>query len=170
MFTFQLPNKVASLLVVRVSREGDVLDLAVERELLSVHGSDILRIRQDVLGERSLDTVASHDAAVLLLRTPGLEQLPGQTALHHAGAGQDHARTDVLELIDPLEVGDVAELEGIVDGDLAPDLLVHGGDGHTFLGEHTGVVDGDIVQLCLWVRRPVLLEDQEKLLGAALIK
>ena len=42
--------------------------------------------------------------------------------------GQYNARSDVLEMIDPLQVGDVLEHEGVVDGDLPPDPLVHGVD------------------------------------------
>ena len=42
--------------------------------------------------------------------------------------GQNDTGTDVLEMIDPLQVGDVLEHEGVVDGDLPPDPLVHGVD------------------------------------------
>ena len=60
--------------------------------------------------------------------------LPRQPTLHHARTCKDNTRPDVVEVIDPLQVGDVLEHEGIVDGDLAPNPLVHRVD--------EGLVDG----------------------------
>ena len=71
-------------------------------------------------------------------------------------------------MVDALEVADVLEDEGVVDGDLAPDLLVHGVDeglvdGHALLGQGRRVVYGDLVEL--GVRGPVLVEDEQELLS-----
>ena len=82
--------------------------------------------------------------------------------------GQDDAGPDVVKVVDSLEVADVLEDEGVVNGDLAPDLLVHGVDeglvdGHALLGKRGGVVDGDVHKVGM--SRPVLVQDEEELLG-----
>ena len=76
-------------------------------------------------------------------------------------------------MVDPLQVGDVLEHKRIVDGDLATDPLVHRVDeglvdGHALFGEGGGVVDGDVHQVR--VRRPVLVQDQQQLLGPDIIQ
>ena len=73
-------------------------------------------------------------------------------------------------MVDALEVADVLEHEGVVHGDLPPDLLVHGiderlVDGHALLGQRRRVVDRDLVELR--VRSPVFVEDEEQLLRPA---
>ena len=81
-------DEARGLLVVRVRGEADVLHLQVEGQLLAVHGGDLLGVREDELGQGPRHAVARHDAAVLLVRAPRLEQLPRQAGLHHAGARQ----------------------------------------------------------------------------------
>jgi hypothetical protein len=45
-------------------------NLHLERQLLSVHGRDFFRLRQDVLGQGALHAVAGHDASVLGVGAP----------------------------------------------------------------------------------------------------
>lgn len=57
-----------------------------------------------------------------------------------------------MKCFSDLEIGNVLEYEGIVDGDLSADLVVHRVDvglvhGHAFLGQGGGVVDRDVVEL-----------------------
>lgn len=104
------------------------------------------------------------------MAAPGFEEFATETGLHHAGCGHDDAWTDVLKVVDALEVADVLEDEGIVDGNLPLDATVHGADvrlvdGHALLGERGGVVDGNVVKF--GVLRPVFVQDEQEFLGSA---
>lgn len=46
-----------------------------------------------------MTSLTSNDDAVLGVGAPGLEQLPGQPGLHHAGGRHDHAWADVFEVV-----------------------------------------------------------------------
>ena len=78
--TVQLDKKKCVIpkysLIVCVRREGNVVDLHLERQLLAAHRCDLLGFREDHLSEGALDTVAGHNAAVLGVRAPVLEELP----------------------------------------------------------------------------------------------
>ena len=71
-------------LIVCVRREGNVVDLHLERQLLAAHRCDLLGFREDHLSEGALDAVAGHDATVLGVCAPVLKELSRQAALHHA--------------------------------------------------------------------------------------
>ncbi|KAF3835833.1 hypothetical protein F7725_028391 [Dissostichus mawsoni] len=151
-------DELAGLLVVCVSGEGDVVDGHLERKLLTRHRADLIGLRHDYLSERPLHAVPGDDHSVPLVGAPALEQLAGQTTLHHAGGRHHHAGPDVA---------DVLEHEGVVDVDGLADLVVHGVDvglihGHALPGQRGGVVDGDIMELRVVL--PVL--DEQQLLGA----
>ena len=58
--------------------------------------------RHTHLSQCSLHAVAGNDDPVPLVGAPGLEQLPGEAALHHPGAGHDHTGTNVIKVLDIL--------------------------------------------------------------------
>ncbi|KAL2256332.1 hypothetical protein VTK26DRAFT_1826 [Humicola hyalothermophila] len=145
---------------------------------------DLLRLLHDLLGHGALDTVAGDDDAVLLARGPPLEELATDAVLQHTRASKHDAATDVLEAVEALERTDELEVPGpslarAVSGRLGLghslaeetlDVVVHGTDvrlvdQHTLAGEVTGVVDG--VFLVLLVLGPVLVENEQQLLGSA---
>ena len=49
MWWFESPDELAGLLVVSVSREGDVVHRHLQLQLLAGHGGDLLGLRHDVL-------------------------------------------------------------------------------------------------------------------------
>ena len=61
----------------------------------------------------------------LLVILPVFEKFSGEAALHHSGWRENDAGSDVVEVVDALQVGDVLEDERVVDGDLTPDAIVH---------------------------------------------
>lgn len=51
------------------------------------------------LGQGSLDTVASYDAAIAFVCAPILKQLPGKATLHHTRGGHNDRWANVFEVL-----------------------------------------------------------------------
>ncbi len=132
MRRFQSSDELAGLLVVCMSREGDIVHGHLQRKLLSWHGGDLLWLRHDMLhrkqgliqhswcwrwsvvilllkfeelhlGERSFHTITRYDDTVPLVGAPALKKLSGKTALHHTWRCHHHTRANVIKMVHALQ-------------------------------------------------------------------
>ena len=136
----------------------------------AIHEGDLLGLIDDGLRKGAFNDITRYHAGVASVCAPPVKKLAGEATLESTGAGHDHGRPHIIEAINALEWRDVLEIKWVGGRELCTDAIIHGVDvglidGHAAFGEGGGIVDGDVVELGMG--SPVLIQDEEKLLGAA---
>lgn len=169
MLGINLGDEVTILHKVNVSREGNIIDEAVQWLPATIQGHDLLGLVHDFLRQGILDRITGNQHTILWVGRPSVKELPGDSRLQHTGRGKDDTRPSIIKAIDVdrLEVANVSKGEGVGNIHLRTDASIHHVgvrliDAKGPAGQLGGVPDGDALQMRVGL--PVLVKNQEQLL------